>query len=431
MTPTSLQRPARPLWRRLTSLHVVLILAGTCLAGPLCYLVLSQGGDWPPYRTKATLLIDRTPDSVEAGPSVESIGLAQETIAALVVREPMISEVNQELDLGLDSEELVSHLRIERPERTPIVEIVATHPDPEVAARIANAVATRAAELRSPLVGVSVLSTAPVPTRPVLSAYLLVAVAALLGGLVATGAVALRREGPVRIEGPWDVVEQTDLELLGELDIGRGEASSNQWLIAKIINRLQPGERNIIFTSPGPIRSKEAFFALQAQIMRHMLEDETLHHVALEREHDTTSDRLQTRVKTFSGGGVSAEIPLGRWLSDLAAGSAECEAGAADRHEPSQTNGETRGQETGPTNGQGEGGAKGEAKGEANGGGSWLTVIDGPPVLANFHVLSRVARYAPVVLVLEQDVTTTTEAKEAHDLIDEADIRLLGAILIS
>ena len=110
-------------------------------AGLVCWFVATNLAGWPPYETKATLLIDETADGEAIGASSEGIAIAQRTVAALVVREPLRTEAAERADVGIDSEELVEHLRVHAPDGAPIVELVVTHPDPEDAVTIANAFA--------------------------------------------------------------------------------------------------------------------------------------------------------------------------------------------------------------------------------------------------------------------------------------------------
>lgn len=263
-------------WSLLVSREFLFLVLGVFLGALATWFVATEVADWPPYQARSTLLIDETPDADQVGVSAEGIRIAQETIAALIVREPMASEVAESVGRGFDGESLVERLRVDRPEGAPIVEIVATHSDPETAALIANATARSAADLDNPLTGVSVLSEASVPTRPVFSSYLLIAVGGVLGGLVSAGAATLTRRLPRRISAASDIEDPNDYTLIGEVDLSLPEdelTAKNGFVLAKVMTAVDAAHPNLLFTSPREISQQRQYLELQSRFLQHKLDD--------------------------------------------------------------------------------------------------------------------------------------------------------------
>ncbi|MEM9134592.1 MAG: hypothetical protein AAGE88_19745 [Actinomycetota bacterium] len=249
--------------------EIIITILGAAIAAGACYAVAANYADWPNYRTEATLLIEDTPDADEVGFSAEGITIAQETLAALIIRQPLSGDVVEQLDLPITAEELKDHVSIDKPEGAPIIEVVATYPDPEAAARIANVTAAEAARLDSPLVGASVLSDAPVPQTPVIGSLLLIVLAGVLGGLLSGGASLLARRIPGRINGVDDIKRQTRLNVIGELELEDDDEVSpgNAWVLTKLMTSLDPDNRNLLFTAPRAIESQSRFFDLQRNFL--------------------------------------------------------------------------------------------------------------------------------------------------------------------
>lgn len=400
-TNSAVLQTSRPSALRVWFWRVILPVVGAILAGVTCWFVATSVADWPPYQARATLLIEETPDAELVGTSAEGIRIAQETIGALVVREPVTTNVADRLDLDLTARELADHVRVEIPEGAPIVEVVATHPDPSSAASIANELAEEATVIRSSLAGVSVLSPATTPESPLFSSYLLIAVAGLLGGLVTVGALFLNEQLRGKIRSEEDVIKRAQLPLLGTVAVSAAStdarASSQEWILARLLVELGTHSQNVLFTAPKSIDSQEFFLArlLQTELPTVGISAP----LALEAgplDSATKHDQKAEVEAAASDGGPAFNVPptLSDRLFDI-----EVLDDPLDVFTTSPADRKVR-------------------------------FVNGPAVLSDAGALLLATRFDAVVLLVEADSTRVDDAQLSNTLLVESGANVLGTILL-
>ena len=113
----------------------------TGLSGVVAYLVSSQMT--PVYQASATMLVNQAPSA--SSNEYTSILMSQrlvQTYAQMVVKQPVLNEVIETLDLNMSSGALKKMISIKPIEETPLIEIKVQHTNPIIAANIANAIIT-------------------------------------------------------------------------------------------------------------------------------------------------------------------------------------------------------------------------------------------------------------------------------------------------
>ncbi len=139
----------------------------------------------------------------------------------------VLDPVIDELDLHVTDAQLASALTVSTPAQTVLIDIAVKDTDPELAARIANAVAQQlrrtvedveqgAAEGGAANISVSVVEEAQEPTEPVSPVIPKNAALGLFGGALLGFAVALARKVlDTRLRARADIAEVTDASVLG------------------------------------------------------------------------------------------------------------------------------------------------------------------------------------------------------------------------
>jgi capsular polysaccharide biosynthesis protein len=405
-------------------------VAAAVIAGLTCWLVLSWFVDWPVYQAEATLLIDRTADRDQGGATAEGIAIAQQTAAALIIREPMVSSVNDTLGLGLSSSQLVNALQIDRPEGAPIIEILATHHDPDTAALIANTVAQEAVRLDSPLTGVSVLSEAAVPTSPQSSSFIVVALAALVGGQVALGGVLLRDRLAGRVHDTHDLVDQLDLSLFGEVHVKESSDRTriaNSLVLTRVLKSLPEGGRTVLYVPPTRLSQSEDFLRLHERLaVGDDLKSPQLLLVK-KRLHDAG---YFVRYHTVNGGLVDEDLE--RWLNGHGEGGADGEdRDSGPGHAGTTSPDGGPGDEPSATEGSGEDNeaARSTVAGESANG--IMRVIVGLPVLTDSETVLHTCRKADAVIILiERGATAIEDVSLAQRVLSGSGVNVLGAVVL-
>jgi capsular polysaccharide biosynthesis protein len=421
----------RSLLSWLTPGRVLIPVVAAAIAGLTCWLVLSRFVDWPVYRADATLLIERTADRDQNGATAEGIAIAQQTAAALIVREPMVSTVNDTLGLGLSSSQLVDALQIDRPEGAPIIEILATHHDPETAALIANTVANEAARLDSPMTGMSVLSEAATPTSPQSSSYILVALAALVGGQVALGGVLLRERLAGKVHDTRDLVDQLDLTLIGVVQVRESSDNAriaNSLVLTRVVESLPEGSRTVLYAPPTKLSQDEDFLRLHERLA--VGDDRKSPQLLLLRKRSHGAGYF---VRYHTANGELVDEDLEQWLNGFG-------EGAADREDQDTATGQDRttSQDGGPlaellvaTKVPGEGNEAARSAAGVDSANSVTRVIVGLPVLTDTETALRTCRKADaVVILIERGATAIEDVSLAQRVLSGSGINVVGAIVL-
>jgi succinoglycan biosynthesis transport protein ExoP len=153
----------------------------------------------PIYQAEATLLVNQTqnPGVLQYNDVLTSERLTN-TYAELVERQPILSQVIEDLDLALAEATLASRISVSAVRNTQLLRIAVEDSDPALAAEIANTTAAvfidkNASELGSPGT-VRVAEQAQVPTRPAKPDVRLNTVMAAILGLMVVGALAVLLE---------------------------------------------------------------------------------------------------------------------------------------------------------------------------------------------------------------------------------------------
>lgn len=149
---------------------------------------------------------------------------------SLVGTERVLDPVVEDLGLDMSSAVLRERVTAESPANTVLIHVSATHEEPVLAARIANAVAeslaSEVAELETPEgegaspVRLEVVRSASVPAAPSApSLRLNVAVALITGLMLGAGLAALRQALDTRVRSEEDIAALTDTAVIGHISI--------------------------------------------------------------------------------------------------------------------------------------------------------------------------------------------------------------------
>ncbi|WP_281884325.1 YveK family protein [Paenibacillus sp. YYML68] len=179
----------------------------------------------PMYQTSTTLYILNRSSSVLSGNSINlsDIALSRQLISDFgniiqtrKVLEPALAELNDpELTVGAIASATSVHLMKE----SNVVSIIVTWPEPEQAARIANAVSRSFTSEISKLMGqnsIGTLDQALVPERPLPSKRsVLLVVGVMAGAIIAVGLIYVRALFDNTIYSAADIERGTDLKVMG------------------------------------------------------------------------------------------------------------------------------------------------------------------------------------------------------------------------
>lgn len=143
------------------------------------------------------------------------------TYIYIIRSDTVLEKVNHVSDFGMTAKELRSCLRASQKGQTEIFDVKITHKDPEMAARIANAVAEVApGEIENFVVGSStkVIDYAKVPTQPSSpSLFRNVLLGASIGFVIAAVYCTILFLSDVRIKDEDDLISLFDIPVLGQI----------------------------------------------------------------------------------------------------------------------------------------------------------------------------------------------------------------------
>ena len=143
------------------------------------------------------------------------------TYTNIIRSDTVLEEVAKRLDMGYTAKEIRSILTAAQVDETEIFEVFITHPDPVVAAEIANTVADVAPEKIAEIVegsSTKIIDYAKIPENRHTSSYKKnLLVGALLGMVMALGYLTLTYLLDVRIRDDEDLIEYFDRPILGQI----------------------------------------------------------------------------------------------------------------------------------------------------------------------------------------------------------------------
>jgi len=166
-----------------------LLAVGAIVGIAATYLVLDYLGLVPCYEATVTLTVGIQVEGATL--SSEELGMGEILVPSYVVlaeRPPVTQAVVDNLHLSMSADDLATwRLEVAQSGQTRVMGIVAKDPNPEMAAAIANEVARQLVEsapLR-PYGFVQIVAPAKVPEKPTLEPYLIMAIGAMVGMLLA------------------------------------------------------------------------------------------------------------------------------------------------------------------------------------------------------------------------------------------------------
>jgi len=213
----------RHLWRWGWLLVLSAVLAG--LVGLLASRWLT-----PVYRATTTVLVgERTRGDQPVTETLNRSQLLAETYIQLLKSRPVLDAVIAQLNLPMNREKLARKISARAVPGTQLVRISAESSSAEQAALLAHTAAQALHTEGTPLLGnswhratLSIVEPAAPPLRPVFPRTPLnVAIAGMLGMLIASGLIVLRQTIYGLVETPEDVQRRTGLEPLTMVPAGR------------------------------------------------------------------------------------------------------------------------------------------------------------------------------------------------------------------
>lgn len=201
-----------------------LIAVATVVAAvaALAYTVLMVT---PLYRTGVMIYVN----NIESSQKVEYISAANlatsqqlvNTYKNIISSDTVLEEVAANLDMGYGAREIRSMMTTAQVDETEIFQVFITHPDPAVAAEIANTIAEVAPSRIAEFVegsSTKIIDYAKVPESRYSPSYRKnVLVGAMLGLVAALGYLTLAYLLDVRIRDDEDITEYFDQPLLGQI----------------------------------------------------------------------------------------------------------------------------------------------------------------------------------------------------------------------
>lgn len=201
-----------------------LIAVATVVAAvaALAYTVLMVT---PLYRTGVMIYVN----NIESNQKVEYISAANlatsqqlvNTYKNIISSDTVLEEVAANLDMGYGAREIRSMMTTAQVDETEIFQVFITHPDPAVAAEIANTIAEVAPSRIAEFVegsSTKIIDYAKVPESRYSPSYRKnVLVGAMLGLVAALGYLTLAYLLDVRIRDDEDITEYFDQPLLGQI----------------------------------------------------------------------------------------------------------------------------------------------------------------------------------------------------------------------
>ena len=179
----------------------------------------------PLYRADVMIYVN----NIESGQQVEYISASNlatsqqlvNTYKNIITSDSVLERVAKQLDMGYEAKDIRAMLTAAQVEETEIFEVFITHPNPEVAAKIANTVAEVAPGIIAEVVegsSTKIIDYAKVPeSRYSPSIKKNVLVGAMLGLVAALGYLTLSYLLDVRIRDDEDLTEYFDQPVLGQI----------------------------------------------------------------------------------------------------------------------------------------------------------------------------------------------------------------------
>jgi len=217
------------LWRNLWIIVMSALMLGA--AG----WVISSYVLVPQYRASATVIVNKSPaaDMAQAY-SYNDLLLSQKlvkTYSIVMQSDTVLNKVIDSLWMDIKSEDIRKNLSVSGVNDTEVLRVSFTHIDPKVAADVANEIVVQAPEeiIRTAKVGsVEVVDWAAAPTDPVKPQKLQnTMIAAVIGGILATGIVFLREMLDNTFKSDEELKERYGLPVLGVLPLYRPDIKMN------------------------------------------------------------------------------------------------------------------------------------------------------------------------------------------------------------
>lgn len=201
---------------------LIVAAAAAAAAVALAYTVLMVT---PLYRTGVMVYVN----NIESNQKIEYISAANlatsqqlvNTYKNIISSDTVLEEVAQVLDMGYTARDIRAMMTNAQVEETEIFQVYITHPDPEVAAKIANTIAEVAPERIAEFVegsSTKIIDYAKVPQSRYSPSYRKnTMMGALIGLVIALGYLTLAYLLDVRIRDDEDITEYFDQPLLGQI----------------------------------------------------------------------------------------------------------------------------------------------------------------------------------------------------------------------
>lgn len=216
------------LWRNLWIIALASLVMGA--AGWLASAYLMT----PQYKASSTVIVNKGPgtDATQQF-SYNDLLLSQKlvkTYSIVMQSDTVLNKVVASLGIDLTVEDIRKSLSVTGVNDTEVLKVSFTSPDPFLAAHVANEIVVQApAEIiRTAKVGsVEVVDWAATPEKPVKPQKLQnTLIAAIIGGILATGIIFLREMLDNTVKTDEELKERYGLPVLGILPLYRPEAGS-------------------------------------------------------------------------------------------------------------------------------------------------------------------------------------------------------------
>ena len=211
------------------------ILAGAIAFGCTYFLMT------PMYKANVSVYVNNNRESPEDGyVSYNDLSVSLRlvnTYINIITSDRVMDKVSAALNDEYTPEQIVACLSAEQVENTEIFRIYVTHPDPEQAARIANAVAQIAPDEISKIIEGSsarVIDLAKIPTAKASPNYgTMTLLGAAAGALIVIVFLTVQKLSDTRIKDEEDLLAMFNLPVLGRIpDLTQTEGIANNYAVA-------------------------------------------------------------------------------------------------------------------------------------------------------------------------------------------------------
>lgn len=385
---------------------VWLLVLGALLAALACYFVATTYAQWPTYEAHGTLLIQEK----KAGDTIQDpqkLGIYQRTLSVLATRPPLTQNVVDSLGLDMPEDELAALIRIQAPDDTPIIEVIAIHKDAETAATIANAMMQELHTNTDSNINTSILAPVEVPKGPQAASYLLLLIAAAIGGSIAIGGVLLAEYFNDVIRHEQDVAQGLDMPLLGQIDqvsnasdqIMASAQNAYHWLFAQIYVENGRMPNSMLITSPQACVQQSEFVSMFIQCnLRHNAQKQLIHNFAPSLNNSLLPnhfDQTQSESEQLEIDSTDHQELLTGPIYNLNVIEKQLDAEHPEAERKQSQ------------------------------------IVDGPPVLSNVNTVMMAKRFESVLMVLHANDTKLSETKQAQQLLNQAGANVIGAVLLT